>query len=258
LLQQGLRDSGEAKNQWEKALKRIERDFNHAQHEHRELIEAEESLIENNIREAMLESDLWRELGESKPRKGELDAFYQACRDNEIRVEESQQKVRQHLKPYAQRLVSALALLKLAPTQATDADRYREAEKLIRLYDRIDAVLPTVRELKLHVATLQVLLSYRRNKKQPKLADRIEEKTSDIRQRLTSIRAALKEVDNPYPTPQGGQKLMDYLLQESYTEDTPDGDFDRGNDVFQRLTFLQKRILARLIAIAEESESQHL
>lgn len=258
LLLHGLNSNEEARNQWEKSLKRIERDFNHAQHEHRELIEAEETLIENSIREAMLDADLWRELGEGKPRKGELDAFYQSCRDNESRIEESQQKVRQHLKPYAQRLVSALALLKLEPTQSEDAERYREADKLIRLYDRLDAVLPSVRELKLHVATLQVLLSYRSGKKQPKLADRIEEQTSDVRQLLTSIRASLKDVDNPYPTPHGGQKLMDYLLLESYTEDTPDGDFDRGNDVFQRLTFLQKRILARLIAIAEGSENQHL
>lgn len=254
LLMQGKADAAEARQQLKKSAQQIAENKGRATQEYRHCIEAEEQLLDSSIRETMLRAELWSELGEAKPRKGELDEFLKLCRDNEDAYEEALVKMRPYLKAYANRLTAAIALLKDGGDDA--ARLLREASFLIGVYDRIETVLPQLRALKLHTALLQLLLSYRSGRKQPKLNDRIAEQAADIRQHLTGIRVALKDVANPYPAPRGGKQLMNYLLLESYTEETPTGDFDRGNDVVERLTLMQKRILARLIAIAREVEKR--
>jgi len=254
LLLQGKLEPGQTHDEWNKSLRQCKTDYSRARAEYGSCLEAEENLLAMRMKELMLQADLWRKIDEGKPRKGELEAFHQQCRDNEDEFEEALLKLRQYLKPYANRLAAAIATLKFDSALA-DADKLlREATFLIGVYDRIETVLPQLRSLKLHTALLQTLLSYRSGRKQVKLNDRINEQAADIRQLLTSIRVALKDVANPYPAPRGGKKLMNFLLLEAYTEETPEGDVDRGNDVVQRLTLMQKRILGRLIAIAREAE----
>ena len=253
---QGIQSDADAAERWQKAGKQIQRDLNHAQHEQRQLRETEEHLLDDGVREVMYQAEMWRALGEDKPRRNELELFYEQCRSSENHYEESLQKLRQQLQPYAQRLGAALAVLKFKAKQGNALVLFREAAGLIEVYDRIDAVQPTLRELQQHTSLLQVLLSYRGEKHQAKLSDRIDEQASDIRQALTSIRVAFKDVANPYPPKHGSPLLMDCLLRDAYTEETPEGDFDRGNDVLQHLTALQKRILSRLITLATQVEKQ--
>lgn len=256
LALQGIQNAADAGEQWQKATKQIQRDLNHAQHEHRQLQETEEHLLDDGVREVMYQAEMWRALGEDKPRRNELELFYEQCRSSENLYEESLQKLRQQLQPYAQRLSAALAVLKFKAKQGNALTLFREAAGLIEVYDRIDSVQPTLRELQQHTSLLQVLLSYRGEKHQAKLSDRIDEQASDIRQAMTSIRVALKDTATPYPPEHGSAALMDDLLREAYREETPEGDFDRGNDVLQRLTALQKRILSRLVTIATQVEKQ--
>lgn len=254
LLLQGKADAADARHQLDEAIRQCDNGRTRAGHEYRHCLEAEERLLDSSLRETMIRADLWRELGEEKPRKGELEAFHKLCRDNEDEYEEALVKMRPYLKPYANRLTAAIALLKFESPVDEAEKLFREANFLIGVYDRIETVLPQLRSLRLHTALLQLLLSYRSGRKQPRLHDRIQEQAADIRQQLTGIRVALKDVANPYPAPRGGKKLMNYLLLESYTEETPTGDFDRGNDVVERLSLMQTRILARLIGIAQQAE----
>lgn len=256
LLLQGKLDEQQSRDEWQKAVKQCKTDYSRARAEFNACIEAEEALLGTSMKEAMLHAELWRKIDEGKPRKGELEEFHQLCRDREDEFEETLLKLRQYLKPYANRLASALAMLRFN-SAVTDAEQLtREVNFLIGVYDRIETVLPQLRSLKLHTELLETLLSYRSGQKQPKLNDRIDEQAADIRQLLTSIRVALKDIANPYPARRGGKQLMNYLLMESYTEETPTGDVDRGKDVVLRLGLMQKRILGRLISIAMEVEKQ--
>lgn len=252
LALQGLEDAATARNSWQQAGRKIEQAKNTAHADLQRLHEIEAEMIDGSSRELLYKSEMWRELGESKPRKDELEAFYEECRHREGDHEVALQKVREQLKPYSQRLSAALSLL--PHTVENGEQLLREARQLVAVNDRIDAAHSALRELQLHTRLLQVLLSYRRDHKQARLDDRVAEQTSDINQRLTTIGVALKEVATPFSAPLGGEKLMDYLLLEAYQDETPEGDFDRGNDVVERLSRLQKRLLARLIELAQQTE----
>lgn len=251
-LLQDLQSAEDARAQWRKAAALLKQDHGQAQAVYRQFRENEKQVLDDTIREQMYRAEMWRELGEKKPRKDELEEFHQECRDNEHAYDESLHKLRQHTKPYALRLAAALAMLKFAPYYSNAGAIFKEAERLIGIYGRIESTLAQRHELKQHTAILQLLLNNPRRKKQ-NIQDLIEENSSDIRQKLITIRASLKGIDNPYPTQRGGKKVMDYLLLEAYTDDSPEGDYDRGNDVVHKLEFLQKRILAQLIAIAQKA-----
>ena len=106
----------------------------------------------------------------------------------------------------------------------------------------------------MNVSLLNILLSYLNSDRPSMLRDRIEELSFDIRRILTAIKLALKDVPTPFSAPRSGKNLVDYLLLQSYSEMTPEGDFDRGNDMVNRMALVQQRILARLIDIAREGE----
>lgn len=253
-LMQEMGDPKVASGQWKQALRRSRDEFSRATLEYNSLLDAEEKLLQDAMHETLYRAELWRQLGDEKPRKEELESFYQQCRNSENAYEEALQKMAQFLEPYARRLAAALALLKARAKPGHGDKLSGEAQRLLEVFERIEAVLPQLRALKLHTHLLQTLLSYQGTHRQARLDDRIDEQAADIRQHLTSIRVALKDVANPYPAPRGGKMLMDYLLLESYTEATPAGDFDRGHDVVQRLGFLRRRLLARLVAIAGQVE----
>lgn len=256
LLLQGKTDEQLSRDEWQNSVKQCKTDYSRARVEYSACVEAEDALLAISMKEVMMGAELWRRIDEGKPRKGELEEFHQLCRDREDEYEEALLKLRQYLKPYANRLASALSILKFDTAHPDNEQLLREVNVLVGVYDRIETVLPQLRSLKLHTQLLQTLLSYRSGQKQPKLNDRIAEQAADIRQLLTSMRVALKDIANPYPAHRGGKQLMNYLLMDSYTVETPAGDVDRGNDVVLRLGLMQKRILGRLIDIALQVEEQ--
>ncbi|MFO7592852.1 MAG: hypothetical protein R6X15_02250 [Pseudomonadota bacterium] len=255
-LIQSLHSAEEAGAQWRKAATLSKQDYGRSQESYHQFMANEKLLLDNTIKEEMYRAEIWREPGGKKRRKGQLEAFHQHCRDSEQAYDESLLQLRRYIKPYALRLAAALALLKFAPHYSNDGALFKKAQRLINLYHRIESTQTHRHELKLHTALVHVLLNYSRRNNQ-NVHDLIEEQSSDIRRKLTAIRAVLKDIDNPYPAQHGGKKVMDYLLLESYTEENPRGDYDRGNDVVRRLELLQRRILAQLITIAREAEKSY-
>jgi hypothetical protein len=253
-LTDNLKDKDAARKQWREAMQRIKADHAQAKHDFAHNTTAEKQLADNSMREALYRAELWHKMGERKMNKGDFEAFLQQCRDMEGEYEQTLKKVTLHQQFYAQRLAAALVMLQ-PPEEEEDSDhRYMEIVMLLTVYSRIEAVLPSLRELKLFTSMLHILLSYLNGDRASSLKDRVDEEAADIRQLVASIKLALKDVPNPFPAQRGGKELMKYLLLEAFKEETPEGDFDRGNDIVNRLALVQKKILARLIEIAAEAE----
>lgn len=249
-----IADKSAAHKQWREAMQRIRADLAQAKHDFKVNSTLEKQLTDNSMREALYRAELWRKMGEHKMKKEDFELFLQQCRDMENEYEQTLKKVNVHQQFYAQRLAAALAMLQ-PPEELEDSDhRYMEIVMLLTVYSRIETVLPKLRELKLFTSLLNILLSYQNSDRASALRDRIDEEAADIRQLLASIKLALKDVPNPFPAPRGGKVLTDYLLLEAFSEETPEGDFDRGNDIVNRLALIQKKILARLIEFAAEAE----
>jgi hypothetical protein len=105
----------------------------------------------------------------------------------------------------------------------------------------------------LHTVLLENLLSYSTVKRQQKLGDRIEQHADDCRHLITAIGVALKSAHYPFANGET-QPLMAYVLQESLQDETPQGDFDRGNDTVTRLALVQRRAVVQLAGIATQVE----
>ena len=253
-LSDSIRRKEEAVAQWRAAMTRIKADLAQARRDYSVNATTEKQLIDNSMREALYRAELWRKMGESKPRKNDFETFLQQCRDTENESEQVLKKVAVHQQFYAHRLAASLFLLR-PPEEEEDSDRrYMEIVMLLSVYSRIESILPKLRELKLTTSLLNILLSYLNSDRASALKDRIDESAADIRQIITSIKLAMKDVPNPFPAPRGGKGLMDYLLLESFSEATAEGDFDRGNDIVNRMALVQQKILARLIEFASEAE----
>ncbi len=243
-----------AKKVWREAIQRIKADLSQAKRDFSVNATTEKQLSDNSMREALYRAELWRKMGERKLNKEDFEAFLQQCRDVESEHEQCLKKVALHQSFYAQRLAAALAMLR-PPEEEEDGDhRYMEIVMLLTVYDRIESILPKLRELKLNASLLNILLSYLNSDRASSLKDRIDEEAADIRTLITAIKLALKDVPNPFPAPRGGKVLMDYLLLESFSDDTAEGEYDRGNDIVTRMALIQKRILVRLIEIAADAE----
>ncbi len=243
-----------AKKVWREAVQRLKAGHTQARHDFALNVTTEKQLADNSMREALYRAELWRKMGESKPKKDEFEVFLQQCRDVENEYEQTLKKVAQHQSLYAQRLSATLALLRPSEEEEDSDHRYMEIVMLLTVYSRIESILPKLRELKLVTSLLNILLSYQNSDRASSLKDRIEEEAADIRQLITAIKLALKDVPNPFPTPRGGKVLMDYLLLDAYTEATAEGEFDRGNDIVNRLALVQQKILVKLIETAAEAE----
>lgn len=249
-----LSDKSAAQKQWRAAVQRLKADHAQAKRDFAVNATMEKQLTDNSMREALYRADLWHKMGERKMKKEEFEDFLQQCRDAENEYEQTLKKVALHQQFYGQRLAAALVMLQ-PPEEEEDSDhRYMEIVMLLTVCSRVEAVLPKLRELKLVTSLLNILLSYQNSDQASALKDRIDEEAADIRQLIVSIKLALKDVPNPFPAPRGGKVLMDYLLMDAYSEETPEGDFDRGNDIVNRLTLIRKKTLARLIEIAAEAE----
>lgn len=239
---------------WKTALKHLAHHEGRIRLCQRSCQEAEKTLLENSLREALYRTELWQRIGEERLAPQALEAFYQQCRDHETTSEELQQKMRHALRPYVKRMTAILTLLQHAAEENSLALRYyNEAEELISLHDRIDSITPLLREMRLHTSLLQALLSHRSRRTPQALQDRIQQEAADTRQLLTSLRVALMGLPNVFSS-DCEETLMEYLLKEAYTEESPEGDLDRGNDVLQRLSLFQRLLLGRLIAIVQQVE----
>lgn len=243
-----------AKKVWREAVQRLKADHTQARHDFVLNTTTEKQLADNSMREALYRAELWRKMDESKPKKDEFEAFLQQCRDVENEYEQTLKKVALHQSFYAQRLAASLAMLRPSEEEEDGDHRYMEIVMLLTVYSRIESILPKLRELKLVTSLLNILLSYQNSDRASALKDRIEEEAADIRQLIAAIKLALKDVPTPFATPRGGKVLMDYLLLDAYTEATAAGEFDRGNDIVNRLALVQKKILVKLIETAAEAE----
>ena len=153
------------------------------------------------------------------------------------------------LKPAVQRLVCALALL-ATPQGATitnAAALQKELKQLCEMLERIEQSQPQLRALRLHTILLQTLLSYD-NGEHGKLRERIQEQSKEVQNLLTGLGARLKTT--PCIFSKAHDNLMSFALHNAYTDESPSGDFDRGNDVVAQILKVERHALARLCAIA--------
>jgi len=250
----GLGSSAEAKKQWAMAMARIRSEHERAKIARANFVATEAELVNSASREEMHLAGLGQLWHEEKLKNGELEAVHQSARDAEGEHEQAAHTLEQYLKAHAMRLGAALAVLNKGdglPPAITALQS--EAHLLVSVLERIDHVHEQLRQLGLHTVLLETLLSYRTVKKQQKLDDRIEQHAADCKHLLTAIGVALKSAPVPFANGKSKQ-LMGYVLQDTLTEETPQGDFDRGNDVVKRLALVQRRAIVRLVEIAEQVE----
>lgn len=221
----------------------------HAELAFRRCVENERALIDITTQELMYRSGLWRQWGIEAEGKEGIEQIHNACREQEKGLEENIGLLAHQLQPQMQRLAASLALLATPQAQGGTNTQalHKEVTGLVEVLERIEQAAQQLRELRLHTILLRILLSYDGSAR-GKLHDRIQEQAGDIRQLLAGLGAGLKTT--PYPFGAAHRNLMAFALHNAYPEATPEGDFDRGNDVVEQIIRVQRHILARLCAIA--------
>jgi hypothetical protein len=239
----------EAIAQRETALQEIDATRSHAELALKRCIETDQALIDISTQEVIYRAQLWRQWGEEPVGRDGLEHIHLACRDQEKSLDENINLLTHQLTPYVQRLACALALL--ATPQAARVNNARaledEVSTHLEVLERIEQSGVQLRNLRLHTTLLQTLLSYD-GSAGGKLKDRIQEQVTDVQQLLAGLGATLKTT--PYPFGKAHDNLMAFALRNAYTDAEPSGDFDRGNDVVEQITLIQRQLLARLCAIA--------
>jgi len=250
----GLNSVAEMHKQWQVAMARIRSEYERAKMTRKRFDEAEAELVVAVSHEEMQLAAIGQLWHEEKLKGHELDAVHQSARDAENEYEQAAHSLEQYLKAHAMRLGAALAILDQSEElpQALAALK-AEARLLVSVLERIDNIHEQLRELWLNSILLETLLSYQPLKKRPKLNDRIEQHAADSHHLVTAIGVALKSAVYPFANGEA-MPLMRYVLQETDTDETPRGNFERGNDTVKRLALVQRRAIVRLVDIAVQVE----
>jgi hypothetical protein len=220
---------------------------------------ADDELIDISNREMLQRAGLGSALpGLSMLRGGRSEELQQQCRDSEEVYEKTLSDLDKVLAGYAQRLITALALLNTAEVRQRmfDADKlYQEITQLLATHEKIETNYPKLRELRMNVILLESLLSYEAMKSSPKLRDRISELCDDISRVLAAFAVFYKSVPYPLRTEEHYLNLLDWVQAQSSGGEGPAADYDRGNDVVRRMDMMQRLIMGRLVTIALHVES---
>lgn len=220
---------------------------------------ADDELIELSNREILMRAGVGAAVsGLGLLRSGATEELQQQCRDSESVYEKTLGELDQVLNAYAQRLVTALALLNTPEVRQRmfDADKLnQEVTHLLAAFEKIEANYPKLRELRMHVIVLESLLSYEAMKTSPKLRDRINEVCDDIRRILAAFAVFYRTVPFPLHTEEHYLNLLDWVQAQSSGGEGAPADYDRGNDVVRRLALMQRLIVGRLVTIALHVES---
>lgn len=237
----------DAKSQWSAGKATGSAEYNEAKQAKVHFDEAEAALVDMATLEAIYLAGVWRQWGEVKLKNDELEEVHQSARDSESDYTQAVQKLEQYLKPYGMRLGAALAAI------GGNSPLKQETQLLLSTLELIENVHAQLRELKLHTLLLETLLSLQTNSRQQKLDDSIEQHAADVQRLARAIGFSLKSA--PYPfSDRKADKLMTFVQQNTLTEASPRGDFDRGNDIVEKLSLVHRRALARLIEIAVKVE----
>jgi hypothetical protein len=217
---------------------------------------ADDELIDVSNRELLQRAGLGSAFTVLGGRKSE--ELQQLCRDSEEVYEKTIGELGKVLAGYAQRLVTALALLNTNEVRQRmfDADKlYQEITQLLAAHEKIETNYPKLRELRMNVILLESLLSYEAMKTSPKLRDRIRELCDDISSVLAAFAVFYKSVPFPLRTEEHYLNLLDWVQAQSSGGEGPAADYDRGNDVVRRMGMMQRLIMGRLVTIALHVES---
>jgi len=232
-----------------KALKEISTTHSHTQLAHKRCMESEQALFDISVQNQLYHAELWKQWGLPAEDKEGINQIHQACREQEKGLVENIGLLAHQLQPNVQRLAVDLALLGMpqAARVKNAAMLSQEVTGLIAVLERIEHAAQQLRELRLHVSLLQILLSFDGTTK-GKRGERIQEQAGDIRQLLTGLSGSFKTT--PYPFGTSYNNLTAFVLHQAYRDDSPEGELDRGMEMVERITALQRQILARLCAIA--------
>ncbi len=150
---------------------------------------------------------------------------------------------------------AVLAALNQSAGAALDgANELREeVQRLLATLELIENLQTQLRELKMQTLLLETLLSLKGSGRQGKLDDRIEQQSADVQHLTRAIGFALKNAAYPF-TDGKAKQLMKYVLKNALAEESPLGNFDRGNDTVEMLAQVQRRALVRLTTITEQLE----
>jgi hypothetical protein len=246
-----ISDYDEAIEQRTTALEEMITSRAHAELALKRCIESEQALINLATQELMYRANLWRQWGVGPVGSEELEHLHTTCREQEKGLDENIGVLSHQLTPYMQFLAATLMLL-----DTPQADKMLNARALLNEVTTLDAVLerieqsqPHLRALHLHTTLLQTLLSYD-DGKHGKLRDHIKEQATGIQSLLPRLGTILKTTPYPFNNTTPHDNLMAFALRHAYPDEGPDGDLDRGNELVEQISSVQRHILARLCAIA--------
>lgn len=253
-LRQRTRDINslaEAKQQWSVGVTRIQSEYEKAKQAKEQFDNTEDALVDATTREEIHLAGLWRQWGEAKLNKDDLDEVHQCARDSERDYQQALLNLENYLKAYSLRLSGVLAALNQNEVSAPELNQ--EVQPLLTTLEHIEGAHTQLRDLKMQNLLFETLLSQHTSSRNSKLDDRIEQQSADVRHLTRAIGFTLK--NTPYPFADGKARLlMSYVLRNSLEEETPQGDFDRAYDTVEILAQVQRRALARLIVISEQVE----
>ena len=252
----GISSVAEAKKQWSIGMARSKSEYERAKLARQRFDETEAAQVDAATLEEIYLAGLWRQWDTEKLKASELNEVHQSARDSESEHGQAAHTLEQYLKAHGMRLGAVLAALIQAEGPAVESisGLRQEVHLLVSMLERIENVHAQLRELKVQTILLETLLSYRTVTRRQKLDSRIEQHAADVKHLVTAIGVALKSAPYPFSDRKATQ-LMRYVLHDALTEDTPQGDFDRGNDAVEKLALVQRRALVRLVEIAQKVET---
>lgn len=245
----------EARQQWSVGIARIQSEYEKAKQAKVLFTHTEATLVNASTREAIHLAGLWRQWGEEKLHREALEEVHQSARDSERDHQQALRGLEQYLRAYAMRLSAVLAALNQgeAATLPATMGLKQEAQVLLATLELIDGVQTQLSELQIQTLLLETLLSQRTTGQNTKLNERIEQYAADAQHLTRAISFTLKNA--PYPFADGKAKLLlKYVLQDALSEESAQGNLDRGNDTVAVLAQVQRRALIRLIAISGQVE----
>ena len=239
-----IRDRDEPKDICREMQERIGAERERAEYFVRMMGDNHTVMLDALTREEVQLAGLWREWGEERLARAELEDFHQHARDAEDEFAAALKEQQRFLYPHIRHLAARLVL-----AWEANRDLWKELMILLDMLDRIEQVAEHLRDLTQQTLLLELLLSFQHQPFNKRIASRIEQRSSDVHGLIVAIGLSLKQAAYPFRDSKA-KRLMDYLLAESRSDHSPEGELDRGMDVLTRLPVVRDRVMARLLELA--------
>lgn len=227
----------------------------HSQLVYKRCRENELALLDVTTQKLLYDSGLWKQWELPAENKAGVLRIQQSCLKQEKLLAENIGLLAQQLKPHVERLGAALALLNTAEAAhiSNTQSLQEEVHTLLEVLERIEQIHEPLRSLRLHTSLLNILLNHT-DKRNAKLQQHIQQQSNEIKQLLTGLGASLKTTPKPFGG--GHTSLMDFAIGDALTDDSHEGNYDRAQDVVEKIIHINRHILARLCAIALHVEDK--